>query len=174
MTRRSGWAVVAAMVAGCATPLATPEQRAQEERRLLEPYLTTREIGCGELLVEVTGNLYAYVGHPAVDEAFVVKTKEQGDGYVDTVYTSKAPDAARAIRLTIGEAQKWNAQGGFVLGRQTTFKVVNQVRVRVYEDRRPFTLNATAGGGFVFVKEANEALREVAKFAIVDGVMHKQ
>ena len=174
MTMRSGGWVVGLLLVACTTKLATPEQRAQEERRLLEPYLAAREIGCGELLVEVTGNLYAYVGHPAVDDTFLVKTKEPGDGYVDTVYTSKAPDAARAIRLTIGEAQKWNAEGGFVLGRQTTFKVVNQVRVRVYEDRRPFTLNATAGGGFVFVKEANEALREVAKFAIVDGVMHKQ
>jgi len=165
------------VAAACSSPgtMATPEQRAQEERRLLAPYLADREVGCGELVVEATGNLYAYIGQPAVDESRVVKTREDGDGFVDTVYTSKAPDAAFPIRLTIGEAQKWTASGGFVLGKQTTFKVVNQLRVRLYEDRRPFTLNASAGGGFVLVKDAaGTPPREVPKFADVDGVLHRQ
>ncbi len=177
-TRRwSGWA----LIVGCAAcagpgPLMTPEQRAQEERRLLAPYLAPREIGCSELLIEVTPNLFAYVGQPAVDPVRHVKTKETGDGYVDTVYTSKLGDAASAFHVTIGEAQKWTgAESGFVLGKQTRFQVVSQVRIRVYEDRRPVTLNATAGGDFVFVKDAaGDRPKEIKRFAVVDGVLQKQ
>jgi hypothetical protein len=178
MTTTRCWfaTLLLAWLPACGSAPATPEQRAQEERRLLAPFLAEREVGCGELLVELTGNLYAYVGQPAVDPARHVKSKETGDGYVDTVFTNQTGDPSAAFTLTIGEAQKWTgASGGFVLGKQTRFKVVHQVRIRVYEDRRAFLLNATAGGDVLVVKEAaNERPREVAKFAIVDGVLHKQ
>jgi hypothetical protein len=153
----------------------TPEQRAQAERRLLAPFLSQREIGCGELFVEVTPNLYTCVGQPSFDTNRHLRKREQGDGFVDTVFTSKTGDADSALLLTIGEPQQVNDKGKLVLGRQTRFTVVNQVRLPVWEERHAMTLNATAGGRFVFVTEAaNEAPREVAKFEIVDGVLHRR
>jgi hypothetical protein len=151
---------------------ATPEQRTQAERRLLTPFLAAREVGCGELFIEVTSNLYAYVGQPAVDAARHRQTRERGDGFVETTWTnlSGAPDAAFVV--TVGEPQQLT-ETGWVLGQQTRFRVVNQVRVRVYEDRRPLTLNATAGGAFVLVKEAATKPQDVKEFAIVDGVLRK-
>jgi len=151
---------------------ATPEQRAQAERRLLEPFLVAREVGCTELLLEVTGNLYPYVGQPAVDSARHTKVRQQGDGFVDTVWTNTAGAADAAFVVTVGEPQQVT-DNGIVMGKQTRFRVVNQVRLRVYEDRRPLTLNARAGGAVVFVKDAAAAPREVAKFAIVDGVLQR-
>jgi hypothetical protein len=164
------------LLAACSSaPPATPEQRLQAERRLLAPFLAPREVGCGELLVEVTPNFYTCVGQPSFDANRHLRKTERGDGYVDTVFTSKTGDADSAMVLTIGEGQQVNAEHKLVLGRQTQFRVVNQVRVRMWEARHEMMLNATAGGRFVFVSEAaNETPREVAKFAIVDGVLHKQ
>lgn len=171
MRGRMQWGALG-LLAACAGSPASPEQRAVAERRLLEPFLVEREVGCGELLVEVTSNFYSYVGQPAVDPARHTKVREQGDGFVDTVWTNTAGVADAAFVVTVGEPQQMT-DAGWVLGRQTRFRVVNQVRLRVYEDRRPLTLNATAGGAFVLVKDAATAPREVARFAIVDGVLHK-
>lgn len=163
------------LLAACAGTPATPEQRAQAERRLLAPFLEQREVGCSELSIEVTPNLYACVGQPSFDANRHVRKREQGDGFVDTVFTSKTGDAGSAIVLTIGEAQQVTDKGKLVLGKQTRFRVVNQLRVRVWEDRHPMTLSATAGGRFVFVTEAaSEGPREVAKFEIADGALHKR
>ncbi len=172
---RGGWITWAAMaaMAACAGSPATPEQRAQAERRLLEPFLVAREIGCGELFVEVTSNLYAHVGQPAIDRTRHSMAREEGDGFVETVWTNTAgvPDAAFVV--TIGEPQQIS-DTGWIEGKKTRFRVVNQVRLRVYEDRRPLTLNATAGGAFVLVKDAaGTPPRDVARFAIVDGVLQK-
>lgn len=170
--RRTGVAVVLALAACGTAPDATPEQKAQAERRLLAPFLAGMEVGCGELLVEVTGNLYPYVGQPAVDPERHTKVREEGSGFVDTVWTNTAGVPESAFIVMIGDPPELT-ETGWQPGRQTRFRVVNQVRLRVYEDRRPLTLNATAGGGYVFVKEASSPPREVAKFAIVDGVLQR-
>lgn len=168
MWRWGAWAVVGLVASGCAGQPATPEQRAQGERRLLQPFLAAREVGCGELLVELTGNFHGNVGQPAVDRSRHRVTRETGDGYVDQVWTNAAGTADAAFALTIGEPPQLTERG-LVRGAETRFRVVNQVRLRIYEDRRPLTLNAVAGGSFVFVKEAGGTPREVPRFAIVDG-----
>jgi hypothetical protein len=158
-------------LAACGSaPKASPEQQAAAEQRLLQPFLVDREVGCGELLVELTGNFHDNVGQPALDSVRHRMTKEEGDGYRDTIWTnlSGAPEAAFMIR--IGEPSQIN-ELGIVQGRGTRFRVVNQVRLRVYEGRRALTLNATAGGPVVLVREASDKPRDVRQFTIVDGIL---
>lgn len=164
--------LTAAVLAACAATEATPEERRAAEERLLAPFLADREVGCGELLVELTGNFHSCVGQPAVDRTRHRVVREQGSGFVDMVWTNIAGAAEGALLLTIGDAVSATEVGAPARPR-TRFRVVNQVRLRVYEDRRPLTLNATAGGTFVFVKEASTAPREVKAFTIADGVLRR-
>lgn len=157
----------------CSSAPATPEQQQQHERRLLSPFLQPREVGCGELLVELTGNFHDNVGQPAVDRNRHQVVRETGDGYVDTVWTNPAGTIDSAFVVTIGEPPELTEKG-LVAGAATKFRVVNQLRLRVYEGRRPLTLNATAGGSFVLVKDAAAAPREVQRFVVADGVLQQQ
>ncbi len=159
-------------LSACAANPATPEQRRLAERRLLEPFLVGREVGCAELLVELTANFDAQVGAPAVDRTRHTVSTEPGDGFVDTVWTNTAGVADAAFLVAVGDGRQLT-DTGWVAGKQTTFRVVNQVRRRVYSGRRELTLNAIAGGGFVFVKDAATAPREVKQFAIADGVLQR-
>jgi hypothetical protein len=165
-----GWAVA---VAACASAPATPEQVRLAERRLLEPFLVAREVGCGELLVELTGNFHPHVGQPAADKVHHAVAREQGNGFVETVWTNRTGQLENAFVVTVGETPQFTESGAFVAGKQTRFRVVNQVRLRVYEGRRELTLNATAGGGFVLVRDAGAGPKEVASFSIADGVLKK-
>lgn len=159
-----------AMFAACATEPATPEQRAQAERRLLAPFAVDREVGCTELRVELTSNFHFNVGRPSHDGKRHSMTREQGDGYVETVWTNLtgAPDAP--FVLTIGPTDEIP---GAAAAPRTRFRVVNQLRVRVYEDRRPLTLGAAAAGKVVLLREGAAPPREVAGFAVVDGVLQR-
>ncbi|MBL8754375.1 MAG: hypothetical protein JNK15_13820 [Planctomycetes bacterium] len=162
---------LAVVVAACASTPATPEQVRLAERRLLGPFLVAREVGCGELLVELTGNFHPHVGQPATDKAHHSVVREQKDGFVETVWTNRTGQLEHAFTVTIGETPQFAESGAFVAGKQTRFRVVNQVRLRVYEGRRELTLNAAAGGGFVLVRDAGVGPKEVASFAITDGVL---
>jgi hypothetical protein len=157
----------------CSSAPATPEQRRLAERRLLEPFLSVREVGCAELLVELTGNFHANVGQPAQDKQHHSMVRENGDGFVETVWTNQTGKPEYGFVVTVGDTPQFADNGTFVAGKQTRFRAVNQVRIRVYEDRRELTLNATAGGGFVFVREASAALQEVKGFAIADGTLQR-
>jgi hypothetical protein len=162
---------VMAVLAGCAAPApVTPEQQDQHEQRLLAPFLQAREVGCGELLVELTGNFHDNVGQPAVDQQRHRVTRETGDGYVDTVWTNLTGDLPGAFVVTIGQPPEITERG-LVPGKATKFRVVNQLRLRIYQDRRALTLNAIAGGTFVMVKEATAEPRERARFEVRDGML---
>ncbi len=171
---RSGWAVLWTAAglgwAACASTPATPEQRRLVERRLLEPFLQAREVGCSELEIEITPNFHGNVGQPAIDPRIHSAKKESGFGFVETVWTNKTGDLASAFVVTVGEPAQLT-ETGVVQGARTKFTVVNQVRLRVYEERRPLTLNAHAGGQFVFLKDATGRPREVKEFAVADGVL---
>jgi len=159
-------------LAACEAAPVSDEQRRLAERRLLEPFLTAREVGCGELQIEITGNFHGNVGQPAVDRTRHTVTEQRGPGYVDKIWTNTAgaPDAAFVI--TIGEPVQVGDQG-WVGGKKTVFRVVNQVRLRIHEARRELMLDAVTGGTFVFVKEGDAAPREVKRFAIVGGVLQR-
>jgi hypothetical protein len=171
-TRGRGFCVVVVVgvLAGCAGTPATAEQQQLAERRLLQPFLQPIEVGCGELQLDITANFNVNVGRPAIDAQMHTATKERGPGYVESVWTNKTGDMASAFVVTVGEAAQIT-ETGVVQGPRTTFTVVNQVRLRVYEERRSLTLNAVAAGPFVFVKEAAGAPREVKEFAVVDGAL---
>lgn len=159
---------------GCAgAPSATPEQRRLGEARLVDPFLRGTEVGCAELLVEVTANFMNHVVQPAFDPSFHRRERADGDGYREIVWTNLAGDPAHAFRVAIGEPAELTERGLVEKpgAQRTVFRVVNQVRLRTFEDRRPLQIAATASG-FVIVREAGGKPREVAEFAIADGVMH--
>lgn len=168
------WGLVPLLAAcGAASSAAvSDEQRQLAERRLLAPFVADREVGCGELQIEITGNFHACVGQPAIDRTRHDVGERRERGFVEKVWTNPTglPDAAFVI--TIGEPAQLG-DSGFVAGSRTTFRVVNQVRLRIYEGRREMTLNATAGGAFVFVKDGKNPPREVRQFAVADGVLRQ-
>lgn len=158
-------------LAACSTPPATVEQRAQAERRLLAPFVVDREVGCGELRIELTGNFHGNVARPAHDAQWHSLTREQGDGFVETVWTNRSGLPEHAFVLAVGETRE--IPDGAAPPLRTRFRVVNQLRVRVYEDRRPLTLAATAAG-VVLVRDGKAAPREAKGFAIADGALLPQ
>lgn len=166
------WIAVGLAAACAGAPAATPEQRELAERRLLAPFLTGREVGCSELLVELTGNFHRNVGQPALDQQRHTKVTERGDGYVETIWTNVSGSVASAFGCTIGEVPELTEQG-LAPAKQTRFRVINRLRVRTYEDRRALMLNATTGGGIVVVREAKGEPKDVPQFAIADGVLRQ-
>ncbi|MCB9887851.1 MAG: hypothetical protein H6838_20370 [Planctomycetes bacterium] len=164
---------VAVLGAACAGTPATPEQRRLAEQRLLGPFLRDTQVVANELVIEITRNFHGNVGQPAVDQTAHEFRKERGDGYVDTIWTNKLGELRSAFVVTIGEAAQFTEKG-LQQGQQTRFKVLNQVRLRVYEDARALTLNARASGPILLVQEASAKPSEVAVFEIADGVMRKQ
>ncbi|MFY9341031.1 MAG: hypothetical protein WAT39_00985 [Planctomycetota bacterium] len=172
-TRWWSWAVAGlALSAACAGTPATAEQRALAERRLLAPFLVAREVGCGELDIELTGNFHANVGQPALDQQRHTVVNQRGDGYVETVWTNVSGAADSAFGITVGEPPELTDRG-WVAGEQTRFRVVNRLRVRIWEDRRDLTLTATASGAFVFVQDSGAKPREVARWQIADGAVRQ-
>ena len=162
-----GW-----LAAGCAAPPATTEQQNQAERRLLAPFLQPTEVGCAELLVEITGNFHANVGQPGVDSTRHQVERNETDEYRETVWTNIGGGTEFPFVVTIGAPGEFTDRG-FERGAQTTFTVYRQVRLRVYRGRRELTLNATADGNFIIVREAGGKPRELQQFAVVDGVLRQ-
>ena len=161
--------VIVMLSAACASAPATPEQRRLAEARLLAPYLRGAEVGCAELQIDATGNFHGNVGQPAVDAMFHKVARTEGNGCRETVWTNTAGDPAHAFVITIGEPAVMTERGSMQKPR-TTFRVFNQVRLRVFEDRRPLQLDASATGEIVMVRDAGGRPREVRQFVVVDGV----
>lgn len=170
MARHHATIVSAALaLAACGAMPATPEQRRLAEQRLLAPFTRMAEVACLELQIDITPNFHANVGQPAVDPAAQTVTREQAATYRETVWTNVSGAAEHGFVLTIGVPPEFTEKG-VELRQQTTFRVVNQVRLRVHEDRRPMTLNVRAGGGFAMLKEADGARRDVEEYRVADGV----
>lgn len=159
---------------GCAsgTP-ATPQQVALEEHRLLQPFTAGGEIGCQELLVEVSPNLAVHVSQPAIDVNLHHADKQQGDGYTETVWTNRIGDLTGAFVVEIGESTDYSATArSYVPGRGMKFTVTNQVRLRVHA-RGPMRLDATAKGDLVYMPTPAAAAQDMHEFRIEDGVLHR-
>jgi len=164
--------VIAAFLAACAGAPASPEQRRLEEARLLAPFARGLEVGCAELQIDLTGNFHGNVGQPAVDATFHTVQRTQHADCREMVWTNVTGDPSHAFLITIGEPPEMTERGSMQKPR-TTFRVFHQVRLRVYEDRRPLQLDATATGEVVLVREAGGTPREVRQFAVADGVLRK-
>lgn len=172
MKRLAASVMCVVWAAACAGPPVTSEQRRLAEARLVDPFLRGTEVGCAELQIEVTANFLNHVVQPAFDPSFHKRERTEGTGYRDVVWTNLTGDPAHAFRVAIGEPPELTERGlvakpGAV---PTTFRVVNQVRLRTWEDRRPLQMSATASG-FVLIAEAGGKPREVSEFAIADGVL---
>lgn len=165
-------ALAAAGWCACSAAPATTEQAALEQRRLLQPYVDGGEIGCGELLVELTRNFYPNVAQPTVDVNIHGAHKEQGNGYVDTVWINKIGDLRGAFTVTIGETNQFTEQG-IVRGRETKFTVLHELRVRVFGDGHALALDATAKGKPLVLKSKGQ-VRDLAEFQVRDGALRMQ
>ncbi|MFM1873003.1 MAG: hypothetical protein RL398_2425 [Planctomycetota bacterium] len=163
----------AVSLTGCGSAPATAEQRRLEESRLLAPFLGDVEVGCSELVVECTGNFHVNVGQPAVDATAHNVRREEGKGYVDTIWTNTTGMGRTALNVVIGEAAEFTERG-LHRGPQTRFSVMNQFRLRVWRDRRPLTLSATASGPVVLVREGGSQVRETRGYVVDDGVARQQ
>jgi hypothetical protein len=163
------WGALSLLLAACGTTPATPEQQAQAERRLLIPFLADRSVGCDQLLVELTGNFDANVTRPAVDARLHDFRREVGEGFVDLVWTNRSGAPAGAFQTIVGEKVQEGEQG-WRLGRGTRFRVVNQLRVRVFEGRRELTLRATTTGDYALVQDGKSKPRDLRRFCIPDDV----
>jgi len=169
--RNAVWIVLSGFVVSCTGAPATPEQRQAAESRLLAPFLRNTEVGCSELVVEMTGNFYTNVSQPAVDTELHSARKDRGSDYTETTWTNTRGGAQSAFVVTIGEPSQLTEKG-LVVGPRTKFTVSNRVRMRVFEGTRPVTLAVHATGPTVAVKEAGLARpRNVREFAVVDGVV---
>lgn len=165
------WAGAWVLVAACGTAPVTVERGAMEQRRLLAPYLTGAEVGCGTLRIEMTGNFYPNVAQPAVNGNVHSMRKEQGAGYTETVWTNKVGDPNYAFTVTISEADPLAdpAQAK----PATKFTVVHELRVRVFGDGHALALDATAGGPPLLLKEGS-ALRDLVTYQVRNGEMKTQ
>lgn len=174
LTRTQGWSLVGLfLLAACAGGV--PASQAQIElatTRLLAPYVAGGEVGCQELLVEVSPNLVVNVSQPTVDVKLHHAYKEPGDGYVDTVWTNRMGDLAGLFVVTIGETDRFTDKG-HLLGRCMKFTVTNQVRLRVYS-RGPMRLDATAKGEVLVFKPTDASETDLHEFHIQDGVLHRR
>lgn len=165
------WTTMLLWLSGCASSKpATPEQIDLATRRLLAPYVQGGEVGCQELLVEASPNMVVNVSQPTVDVNLHHAYKEQGDGFVDTVWTNKVGDLAGVFVVTIGEKNDFTDKA-YVMGRGVKFTVTNQVRLRVYQSG-PMRLDATAKGDVLVYKDADHEM-DLHEFRIQDGVLHR-
>ncbi len=171
MTKNAFGIVLSVAAAACASTPATPEQQHAEQQRLLAPFLRGTEVGCGELLIEATGNFYPHVSQPSVDPQVHTAAKQRGSDYTETVWTNTLGRPQSAFVVTVGEPAQLTEKG-MVQGPRTKFTVLHRVRLRVYEGTHRMTLDAHASGPVVVVKEPALARpRDVREFAVVDGAV---
>ena len=128
-------------LAGCGTTPATPAQLEATEQRLVAPFLTGTEVGCNELLVEMTGNFNPYVSQPALDPNAHKMRLEEGDGFIDKVWTNTLGRPQTSFVVAIGEPSQVTDRG-MMRGATTRFTVMNQFRLRIYHKRHEVTLKA--------------------------------
>lgn len=153
----------------CGAAPATQAERDAVEARMLAPFLAPREVGCDTLLVELTGNFDGFVARPAVDPKRHDFERVVGDGFVDLVWSNRMGAPEAAFLITVGEPAQLTEQG-WKTGAGTRFRVVNQLRIRVFEGRHALTLRATAGTSYALVKEGPGKPRDLRQFVIPDDV----
>ncbi len=151
---------------------ADPGQIAAETERLLRPYLTGTEVGCNTLLIELTGNFNEYVFQPATDpQAHTLRHEGAPDGtYIDKIWTNTLGRAETPFIVSVG-APPDITEPGQPRGMRTTFTVINEVRLRIYQGTHALTLDTRAEGERnVFVRlRGTRDVKEPREFVIEDG-----
>ncbi|MBL8724719.1 MAG: hypothetical protein JNK49_11770 [Planctomycetes bacterium] len=163
----AGW-----LVAGCAAAPASPEQRAAEELRLLQPLLAGAEVVCSELVVDATANFHAHIARPAVDgRAHQMSQKREGGG-AEWMWTNRTGDPLAGFLVRIG-AVRDPVDVSTAQPPGTTFRVTNRFTLRLHEDSRPLQLDVAAhgNGGPVQVAMPGQPRAGVARFTVRDGAM---
>ncbi|GAB4144636.1 MAG: hypothetical protein Fur0037_12420 [Planctomycetota bacterium] len=175
MARGARGALLAALLllgASCAGHrAASPEQIAAAERRLLAPYVQGGEVGCQELIVDVSPNLVAHVSQPAVDVRLHSASKNPGADFDETVWINKTGAMEGRFFVQIGETDEFTEQG-HVQGRGTVFLVTNAIRLRVHH-RGPMRLDCEAKGSVLVLRDGDR-FRDLTEFRIEDGRRHQK
>ncbi|GDY00972.1 hypothetical protein LBMAG49_03010 [Planctomycetota bacterium] len=171
---RSGCLIISFVwLLSCSAGPVSKERAALEQQRLLGPYLTGDEVGCGSLQIELTRNFYANVAQPALDDKVHGVRKEKGDGYEDTIWINKVGDLRFAFTVTICDADPLADPA--VVRPMTKFTVVNELRVRVFGDGHALSLDAIATGKpLVLVQKGKAKPIDLVQFEIRDGQRRAQ
>jgi len=157
------------LLAGCASKPVSNEKARLAENQLLQPYLQNRTVACNELVVEITPNFHRHVSNPGVDPKRHRFERVEKTAQVDKVWTNLTGTNAGWFTVTIGEPAD-PTEVAAKPGARTTFKVMNQFTLRVRERGR-MALSAQAKGPILMVQDAGAKPRDVAAFAITDGVL---
>ena len=159
-------------LAACAAPEPVPPGRAEAvERQFLQPFLDGGEIGCGELVIEITGNFFENVSQPAVDSRRHGVRKEQHDGYSETIWLNKVGDLPGFV-VAIGATDEFTEKG-YERGPHTKFTVLHQVTLRVFEGKHPMTLSVEAKGP-PLVRSVGNAVQDLREYRVENGAIVQQ
>lgn len=168
-------------LASCSTP-PPPNQkelRAQREvfdqkaRRLLEPLLNDGNLGCGELVIEISPNFFANVTQPAIDPNLQGERRSSADGYDEIVWINKVGGSDGAIVLSIGATDDIT-DTGYVRGKATKFTVIHRATLRVRtEGTMAAQLDVTASGK-PMVWVVDKTVRDLTSFELRNGLLNVQ
>jgi hypothetical protein len=91
---------------------------------------------------------------------------------VDTIWTNRVGSPASAFRFALGQSTGLTEPGrGAAAG--TNFRVLNELRHRVWEDSRPLAFTVVGKGPILLVRDAEGGggPRDVREFRVADGVL---
>lgn len=160
---------VCGLAASCSSGPVTEEKVSVVSSRLLAPYLTGNEVGCDELVVEMTANFYPNVGRPSTDPRLHKVVRTRKDGFDETTYLNLTGAPEGAFVVAVGELDAIGEKG-WVKGRRTTFTVLQAFTMRTPVGTHEYRLDAEAKGA-PFVREDGK-LRELREFRIQGGILH--
>ena len=161
--------VACGLAASCSSAPVTEEKVSVVSGRLLAPYLSGNEVGCDELVVEMTANFYPNVGRPSTDPRLHKVVRTRKDGFDETTYLNLTGAPEGAFVVTVGELDAMGEKG-WVKGRRTTFTVLQAFTMRTPVGTHEHRLDAEAKGA-PFMREAGK-VRELREFRIEGGILH--
>lgn len=172
-TGRGAAALLMVVAAGCGSgaPVA-PDKVRLSEQQLLVPFARDVVVGCGELEIACTANFHANISQPAFNKQVHSMVKNQLADGTETVWTNTSGNPDSGFVVTIGPIADL-AEPSHSPQPRTKFRVVNQVRLKVYEGTHALALDARAHGGFAYVLDASGKQREGREFSIKDGVLRE-
>ena len=141
-----------------------------EHRRLLRPFLTDREVGCAQLVVEMSPTLYRFVSQPAMDPNVHKFTEQVVAGVNEKSWLNLGGDPSTGFVVSIGENSELTV-GAPATNAATRFSVVHSVVLRVIEHAHTgmmFDVDAT--GPPLLVIEDNQ-VRDLAVFKASGGAL---